>query len=222
MRSRYFIVAVIFGLSVLSLSMLRQSPVSSVPAVLSFRIGQTFEEVVSASTYPVVERSNVPTHTYLQAGETFVTESAVVLVFNDPKYGFRLPPTKFALVGYTHNRVDTVATTPLLEKVSFDRAVAVVENLQNQFKSSGWEPWREDGSTWFDLTIEGKKQLYARMFQPGFSQEATLRVPNKYGMTFRLWCAKGCSTGQHPYLFMIDIGISDDIEGRIQSRAKRQ
>jgi hypothetical protein len=36
------------------------SPPPAAPTVLSFRVGQTFEEVVSGSTYPVMKRSNLP------------------------------------------------------------------------------------------------------------------------------------------------------------------
>jgi hypothetical protein len=181
------------------------------PTVLSFRVGQPFQEVVKNSTYPVMERSNIPSEDpmELQAGETFVTEPAVILRFDDPKHGFMLPPTKFAL-GYTHNKVDTVATTPMLDKLPFNEAVAVLEDLQNQFKAGGWEPWDGDESKWFDLTPEGKKRLYARMFVPGFMETQSLRVPNKYGMTFRLWCVEGCWTREPPYLFLIDVGVSSD------------
>jgi hypothetical protein len=180
--------------------------------VLSLRVGQPFREVVKNSTYPVMERSNVPSEDpmKLQAGETFVTEPAVILRFDDPRHGFRLPPTKFALVGYMHNRVDTVATTPMLGKLPFDEAVAVLEDIQNQLKAGGWEPWAGDKSEWFDFTPEGKKRLYARMFVPGFMETQSLRVPNKYGMTFRLWCAEGCWTREPPYLFLIDVGVSSD------------
>ncbi|UGQ45829.1 hypothetical protein [Massilia endophytica] len=185
------------------------------PTVLAFRVGQPFEEVVEASTYPVLERSNAPSNDlHIQSGETFVTEPAVVLCFNDPQHGFVLPPTKFALVGYMHNVVDTVSTSPMLEKLSFDQAVVVLEDLQKQFKAGGWEPWEKDGSKWFDLSPEGKKRLYRRMFEPGYSQSAELRVPKKYEMTFRLKCTDGCWPGEAPpYLFLVDVGVGADTVG---------
>jgi hypothetical protein len=191
-----------------------RSPAPAAPTVLSFRVGQSFEEVVQASTYPVMEHSNKPSSDDpIQSGETFVTEPAVILRFNDPKHGFTLPPTKFALVGYMDNKIDTVTTSPMLENLSFDESVAVLENLQSQFKAGGWEPWKDDDSTWFDLTPEGKKRLYARMFEPGYMQTASLRVPEKYGMTIRLKCAEGCWTREPPYKFLIDVSVSDDVFG---------
>jgi hypothetical protein len=185
------------------------------PTILSFRIGQTFEEVAKNSTYPVMERSNLPADDPgdTKFGATWVKEPAVIIRFSDPKHGFTLPPTKFAALSYMHNKVETLATSPMLDKLPFDAAVAVLENIQNQFKAGGWEPWSGDGSTWFDLTPEGKKRLYARMFEPGYMQTARLRIPDKYGITFRLKCAEGCWNREPPYKFLIDIGVSSDIEG---------
>jgi hypothetical protein len=179
--------------------------------MLSFRIGQSFEEVARNSTFPVKKHSNIPASNDLLVGQTFVTEPAVILRFSDSQHGFSLPPTRFAMVTYIDNTVGTVATSPLLEKLPFDQAVAILENLQDQFKAGGWEPWENNTSQWFDLTPDGKKRLYARMLEPGFSQEATLRIPGKYAMTFRLWCAEGCMTYQPPYLFLIDIGVGSDV-----------
>ena len=101
----------------------------------------------------------------------------------------------------------------MLNKLPFDEAVAILENLQNQFKAGGWEPWEVDDSTWFDFTPDGKKRLYARMFEPGYMETQSLRVPKKYGMTFRLWCAEGCMTREPPYLFLIDVGVGSDVYG---------
>lgn len=190
---------------------LRKPAPAAQPTILSFKVGQSFEEVVKASTYPVIEHSNKPSDTAHLSGDTFVTQPAVTLCFNDPEHGFALPPTKFALIGYAHNVVATASTSPMLDKLPFEQAVAILENLQNQFKAGGWEPWARDGSTWFDLTPEGKKRLYRRMFEPGYNQSALLRVPKKYEMTFRLKCTDGCWPGeQPPYLFLIDIGIGSD------------
>lgn len=188
---------------------------AAAPTMLSFRVGQPFEEVVKASTYPVLERSNNPSEDdRLRSGETFVTEPAVALCFNDPQHGFILPPTKFALVGYMHNVVATATTSPMLDKMPFDQAVSILENLQNQFKAGGWEPWADNGSKWFDLTPEGKKRLYQRMFEPGYSQTARLRVNKKYAMTFRLKCTDGCWPGEKPpLLFLIDVSVGMDTVG---------
>jgi hypothetical protein len=215
-KRRSLVLVFVVAVSVFAVGVWQHSPAPAAsPTILSFRVGQSFEEVVKASTYPVVQRSILPSETADLAGDTFVTEPAVILCFNDPQHGFALPPTKFAMVGYTHNVVATVSTSPMLDKLSFDQAVAILENLQNQFKAGGWEPWTVDGSAWFDLTPEGKKRLYQRMFEPGYSQSAELRIPKKYEMTFRLKCTDGCWPGeQAPYQFLIDIGVGGDTVGK--------
>jgi hypothetical protein len=109
----------------------------------------------------------------------------------------------------------------MLDPLPFDEAVAILENLQNQFKAGGWEPWEVDDSAWFDLTPEGKKRLYARMFERGYMESASLRVPKMYGMTFRLKCNEGCWTREPPYLFLIDIGIGGDVYGREPGEPRR-
>jgi hypothetical protein len=185
------------------------------PTVLAFRLGQTFEQVARDSSYPVLERSNRPAddpgdHKF---GATWVEEPAVIIRFTDPKHGFTLPSTKFAALTFSENQAVSLATSPMLDPLPFDEAVAILENLQNQFKTGGWEPWKENNSTWFDLTPEGKKRLYARMFEPGYMHSTDLRVPKLYGMIFRLKCTEGCWTREPPYRFLIDIGLGDDIYG---------
>ena len=184
------------------------------PTILAFRLGQTFEQVAKDSSYPVMEHSNRPADdTDNKFGATWVTEPAVIIRFTDPKHGFTLPPTKFAALTFSQNQAVSLATSPMLDPLPFDEAVLILENLQNQFKAGGWEPWVKDDSTWFDLTPEGKKRLYTRMFRPGYMETASLRVPQMYGMTFRLKCTEGCWTREPPYLFLIDIGVGGDVYG---------
>lgn len=188
-------------------------PLRQAAPVLSFRIGQPFGEVVRESSYPLLRHeAGNPDARQDGFGWTDINEP-VILCFNDPVHGFILPPTRFAAVTYMAGNVATVSTTPMLGKQPFNEAVAVLENLQNQFKAGGWVPWTNDDSAWFDLTPEGKKRLYARMFEPGYMQTASLRIPKRYGMTFRLWCAAGCWTREPPYLFLIDVGVGSDTYG---------
>lgn len=208
--ARWCILLTLLGISS---ACIRWSLHSPEPELLSFRIGQTFEEVVKNSTFAVMETSLLPSDDPTGFGATYVTEPAVIIHFNDAKHGFTLPPTNFAALTYQHNTAAMIATSPMLRKASFSEAVAILESLQDQFKAAGWEPWSANDSDWFDLSTEGKRRLYHRMFEPGHMQAITLRVPKKYGMTFRLKCVSGCWSGKPPYHFLIDIGISDDIEG---------
>jgi hypothetical protein len=212
MKRRYRVAAILAGIAAVTIWWYSRTPE---PTVLAFRLGQTFEQVVKNSTYPAMERSNRPAedpgdHKF---GAIWVTEPAVIIRFTDPKHGFTLPPTKFAGLAFSENQAVSLATSPMLDPLPFDEAVAILENLQNQFKSGGWEPWEENDSTWFDLTPEGKKRLYARMFEPGYMMWNDLRVPKMYSMIFRLKCSEGCWTREPPYRFLIDIGLGDDFHG---------
>jgi hypothetical protein len=192
--------------------------------ILSFRIGATFEEVTKNSSYPVATRSNRPADdpSETKFGATWITEPEVTIIFDDPLHGFKLPPTGFGALTYMHNRATTLATSPMVEKVSFDAALTILTDLQRQFRAGGWEPWETNDSMWFDLTLIGKKRLYQKMFEPGYASTTTLRIPNKYGMTFRLKCVEGCWTREPPYFFLIDIGVSDDVFGRSQTGQVQQ
>jgi hypothetical protein len=213
MKRRYLLGALLAGLAIVAAWRQSRDPV---PTDLMFKLGQTFDEVVRSSSYPAMEHANHPfddPDKDMQFGAIWVTEPAVIIRFTDPKHGFTLPPTKFAALSFSKNKASSLATSPMLDALPFDDAIARLENLQNQFKAGGWQPWEKNGSVWFDLSPEGKKRLYARMFEPGYAQEATLRIPKLYAMTFRLKCHEGCWTREPPYLFLIDIGLSDDVFG---------
>jgi len=220
MKRRYCSIALLAGLAVVTVWWNSRPPE---PTVLAFRLGQTFEQVVRNSSYPALERSNRPADDpgYHKFGAIWVREPAVIIRFTDPQHGFTLPPTKFAALTFSYNQAVTLATSPMLDPLPFDEAVAVLENLQNQFKAGGWEPWEKNDSTWFDLTPEGKRQLHALMFEPGYMKTNNLRVPKLYGMTFRLKCSEGCWTREPPYLFLIDIGVGNDYESHDPMRWRR-
>jgi len=209
-KGRNPLLALAAGLVLAALGWNSRKPEST---LLSFRPGQPFEGVVKDSTYPVIIRSNLPSESESGWGATWVTEPAVIVRLNDSEHGFTLPPTKFAALSYQQNVVASLATSPMLEALPFDEALAILENLQSQFKTGRWEPWAKNDSTWFDLTPQGKKRLYERMFEPGYAQETTLRIPKLYGMVFRLKCAEGCWTREPPYRFLIDIGVGRDVFG---------
>ncbi|MGJ9416902.1 hypothetical protein ACHAC9_03925 [Massilia sp. CMS3.1] len=209
MRDRHFLLAILAGCVLVVVWGSLRTPE---PTILSFRPGQTFEGVVKDSTFPVLEKSNVP-DPETGWGGTWVTEPAVIIRLNDSEHGFTLPLTKFAALSYQRNVASTLATSPMLDTLPFDESVAILEHLQTQFKTGGWEPWADNDSTWFDLTVEGKKRLYARMFEPGYAQETSLRVPNLYGMVFRIKCTEGCWKREPPYRFLIDVGIGRDVFG---------
>lgn len=192
------------------------------PTTISVRIGDTFEQVARASNFPVMASSDIPTSDEVGSGSTWVRKPSVIIHFNDPKYGFSLPPTKFAAIGYMHNKVDTIATSPMLDQLSYDQALAVVVALQNQFIAGSWQ--LDDATTWFDLTPAGRNALHRnlRLGSQGYRKEVSLRAPEKYSMIFRLRCTTRCDSDLGLDRYLIDIGITQDFEFAIQKRKQLQ
>jgi len=139
MKTRYRGIAILAGFIATALWWYSHTPE---PTVLSFRLGQTFEQVVMDSTYPALKHANRPADDPGggKFGAIWVTEPAVIIRFTDPKHGFILPPTKFAGLAFSENQAVSLATSPMLDPLPFDEAVAILKNLQNQFKAGGWEP----------------------------------------------------------------------------------
>lgn len=179
------------------------------PTLLVVRIGNTFEEVVKHSTYPVMEESNLPAEDPggNGFGVTWVGKPSVVIKYDDPVNGFILPPTKFAGIPYSRNRVDSIETSPMLTALPFDDTADVLGQLQAQFRSKGWVPWSGDNSRWFDLSAAGRKQLNSDTLRYG-SSTITLVVPKKnLEMMLRIKCFNYCDGGWRSPQFLIDVGI---------------
>lgn len=193
-----------------------------IPTTISVRIGDTFEQVARASSFPVMASSDKPTYDEVGSGATWVRKPAVIIQFNDPKYGFSLPPTTFATIGYMHNKVDTIATSPMLSQLSYDQALAVIVALQNQFIAGAWQ--LDDATTWFDLTPVGRNTLHRnlRLGSQGYRKEVSLRAPEKYAMIFRLRCTTRCESDLGLDRYLIDIGITQDFAFAIQKRKQLQ
>jgi hypothetical protein len=137
---------------------------------------------------------------------------STIIRFTDPKHGFTLPLAKIAALTISENQVLSLGTSLMADPLPFNEAVAILESLENRFKARGWEPWARNGSTWFDLTPEGKKRLYARMFKPEYIEKTNLRVPKMVGLTVQLKCTESCQSRTPPYLFYINIGVGNDYE----------
>lgn len=176
-----------------------------VPTYLVAKPGQTFEEVVKNSTFPVWEKSNRPSEYPgdLKAGATWVYEPSVIFKLDDPDSGFSLPPTRFGAVTYMDNRVQSIVTSPMLEALPFDDTLTVLQALQDMFRAKGWVPWDGDNSQWFDLSPRGRQKL-----QDEFSEMNSLRVPKKnLEMFFSVHCERDCDDRPHSrWLINVEIG----------------
>jgi len=197
---------------------------SEFPAVertLCVRIGQSFDEVAQGSTFPVRASSNIPDNR-LGSGATWVTEPAVVIQYADPKHGFTLPATTFAAISYMDSKVDTIATSPMLRKVSFSEAFETLSNLQRQFQAGGWQ--LDNDSEWYDLSPPGRQKLHAelRKISNGYVETKELVIPQKYSMIFRIWCAANCDSRIGRDRYLIDIGLGHDFGYEIEKREKER
>jgi hypothetical protein len=177
------------------------------PTILSVRIGEPYEDVIKGSTFPVVEKSDAPDqkHNY---GSTWIYERSVVIVFNDPQHGFTLPPTKFGAIGYDDWKVSTITTSPMLDALRFDDAIALLNRLQADFKKAGWEPMEpsvENTPSWFDTTSP------AGLDELRHGGTRVLIVPRKYMMYFNFKCWDNCLPEPNKRsVYLIDVGIGED------------
>jgi hypothetical protein len=180
------------------------------PTTLVVGLGHTFEQVARNSSYAVANSSDIPPKDDIGFGATWIKEPAVIIQFDDPTFGFNLAPTTFAAIGYMHNKVDTITTSPMLKKLPFERALTEVARLQKIFQTQGWQ--LDDDTTWFDLSPSGRAALHAeiRLGRYGYCKWVSLRAPGKYSMMFRMRCAGGCESRIGLDRYLIDISISKD------------
>ena len=175
------------------------------PTYLVASPGQTFEEVVKNSTFPVWEKSNRPSEYPgdLKEGATWVQEPAVIFKLDDADNGFSLPPTTFGAITYSDNRVQNIVTSPMLKALPFDDTLVVLQALQDTFKAKGWVPYEGDHSQWFDLSPRGRRKL-----QDELGEMNSLRVPKKnLEMFFTLHCELDCDDRPHSrWLINVEVG----------------
>lgn len=179
------------------------------PTILSAHVGKTFEQVAHDSTYPVLERSggDAPGMQW-----TDITEPSVIIRFSDPQHGFVLPPTTFAAITYEDGKVTTISTSPMLRPLPFDKAIAILTNLQAQFQAGGWQPWAPSESHWYDLSPQGRVRLHHALHDEGWYPGQELIVPGKYSMIFRIYCKSGCGKDTGLERYLIDVGLGHDYD----------
>jgi hypothetical protein len=173
---------------------------------LSVNIGDSYEQIVNSSTYAVRNHSTPP-QAYLGFGAVWIDAPTVQVRFSDPLHGFTLPPTKFAMVTLLEYKVTTITTSPMLDPLPFNEAIALLNRLQADFKKAGWQPTQTsaDGPpNWFDTrSPEGLAEL-----RVGGSRE--LSVPKMYRMDFNFKCWDECYPKPNAKsVYLIDVGIGD-------------
>ena len=95
-------------------------------------IGEPYEDVRLQS------HSTLPTAAPGMFWGGFVTRSAI-LRFSDPQYGFVTPATRFLYVSADQRgKVWSVILSPQVETLPLDETMAVLADLQNQFRLGEW------------------------------------------------------------------------------------
>lgn len=110
--------------------------IPSKPKEVALYIGQHFDEIQKNSTYPLNRELAIPSD-FPSFGTTTITEP-VALRFTDSQYGFLLPPTKLLAVTYSKGRASTVQSSPQLETLPLEEALALAELIRAQLRKSGW------------------------------------------------------------------------------------
>lgn len=99
-------------------------------------LGQSYEQVrlQSRSTLPPASKYN---------SMNLYVERPAILRFDDPQYGFVTPAAKFlSIYAAQRGRVSIVTLSPQIETLPLGQAMAIVLDLQKQWRQQGWHPVR--------------------------------------------------------------------------------
>jgi len=201
LRKARFLVAA--SIAVLTMAFMINPPK---PTALVVRVGMSYDEVVTRSSYPARANGMAP------SGETGfgtidVTKPAVIVKYDDPDYGFELPPTKFVAITFGDSVVESITTTPMLEALPFSEAVEVLFQTQEKFRSTGWVPWKGNQSVWFDFSPQGRKSLHAEVLRFSQSEQWLLHPQRHLQMIFRIKCIEDCFDDDDDARYLIDVSF---------------
>lgn len=95
-------------------------------------LGEPYDQIrqQSRSTLPVATKDN---------SINLCVSRPAMLRFNDPKFGFTTPAAKFLSL-YTDQlgNVTIVTLSPQIETLPLDKAMGIIEDLQEQLRRNGW------------------------------------------------------------------------------------
>lgn len=182
---------------------------------LSVHVGKPYEKVVQDSTFPVEDNTAIypgdPTDAEdpPRPGSTWIS-SPTVVEFDDPAYGFKLPPTVFGAVTYAGQKVTTLTTSPMLETMPFGEAVVRLVEVQNTLKSQGWKLVSVENNDWFEVeNVAERNQLQTKLFDQAVGID--LYVPGKYSLLLLIKCYARCDKRDSTTAkYLIDISVGRD------------
>lgn len=100
------------------------------------KLGEPYEQVRKHS------RSTLPPW---ESGDFMaVVTRPAAFRFDDAQYGFTTPAAKFLSLGISGRtgKVDSVTLSPQVEVLRFEDAIAIVMDLQTQWRRGGWRPFQ--------------------------------------------------------------------------------
>ncbi|QAY88230.1 hypothetical protein CUN61_04610 [Pseudomonas arsenicoxydans] len=182
---------------------------------LFVHIGKSYEQLVKDSTFPVEDNTAIypgdPTDAEdpPRPGSTWIS-SPTVIEFDDPTYGFKLPPTVFGAVTYGGQKVTTLTTSPMSEAMPFGEAVVRLVEVQNNLKSQGWKLAPVESNDWFKIkSVAERDQLQAALYDQTVGID--LYVPGKYNLLLLIKCYSGCDKRNlTKSKYLIDISVGRD------------
>lgn len=99
--------------------------------VIKLYIGEPWEEMRKNSTATIVPAI------YDSVYDTTPKQYSA-LVFDDGRYTFRTPKSKFFMIMYDDKKVDNIQISPTMHTMTLDESLDLIDNLQTQWKSNGW------------------------------------------------------------------------------------
>ncbi|SAK65619.1 hypothetical protein AWB75_03039 [Caballeronia catudaia] len=142
------------------------------------RLGEPYEQVRQRSGPVLPDRE--------AAWRSLATVIAKVR-FDDPVYGFVTPPSVFlgmTFDGPENSDIASVYLSPQREPLPLDEAMAIVAQLQGQFRRGGWQPFQYSGMR----PIEDKPELRRALRECNFPM-SVWNGGEKYQVALSIGCA---------------------------------
>ncbi|MGF6509861.1 hypothetical protein OKW26_005688 [Paraburkholderia sp. 32] len=160
-------------------------------------LGEPYEQVrkQSHSTLPPIEPNTSWAGVLIRPAK---------LRFVDPHYDFVTPAAKFFMVQYDQKgKVESLVLSPQVETLPLDESMAILADLQNQFRRGGWKPFHSSTNRPIEDTRATRNTIRA-------CDAPTTRwqAGNKYQVSLNIRCFR---TDDRPnderYLITLDLNF---------------
>jgi len=165
-------------------------------------LGEPYEQVRQQS------RSTLPAATPYNTVSLYVRRPAI-LRFSDPQYGFVTPAAKFLLVfADSDGKVADLVLSPQVETLPLDGAMAILVDLQDQFRRGGWRPFRAADDRPIEDTSARRTEI-----ENCLAPTSRWQADDKYQVSLNIRCFRSDNRpNDKRYLITLDLGppVFDD------------